>query len=76
MKDIGKARRTRVRPPKPITWEDSVELPDSAGSQDEVEGVQEVSTRPPVNHVSFNATEANSQELIPNVTISAFSPFG
>ena len=76
MKDIGKARRTRVRPPKPITWEVSVELPDSTGSQDEVEGTaNEVSTRHQVNHVSFHTNEAYSQELIPNVTISSFSPF-
>jgi len=77
MKDIGKARRTRVRPLKPISWEISVEVPDSAGSQDEVEGiVHDIAPRPPVNHVFFNAAEANSQESIPNVTISAFSPLG
>lgn len=77
MKDIGKARRTRVRPPKPLTWEISVEIPeDSTGSQDEVDGTvfSDLPTRPLGNHVSFNTAErSSSRDIIPNVTISAFS---
>ena len=84
MKDIGKARRTRVRPLKPISWEIEVELPNSAENSDQVEEVDptnnrqgsEISPAAPVNRVPFNKAGRDSQMLLPNVTTPVFSPFG
>jgi hypothetical protein len=83
MKDIGKARRTRTRPLKPLGWEIEVELPDSAENSDHVEEVDpandrqgsKVSPGAPINRVSFNTAGGDSQALLPNVTISSFSPY-
>jgi hypothetical protein len=83
MRDIGKARRTRTRPLKPLSWEIEVELPDSAENSDQVEEidpadspqVSEISSDAPINRVTFGTAGASSQELLPNVTISAFAPY-
>jgi hypothetical protein len=83
MKDIGKARRTRTRPLKPLSWEIEVELPDSAENSDHVEEIDpadstqasKILSNAPTNRVSFNTARGNSQALLPNVTISSFSPY-
>lgn len=83
MKDIGKARRTRTRPLKPLSWEIEVELPDSAENSDQVEEVDtadsrqgsDISKAALVNRVSFNTAAGHSQALLSTVTISSFAPY-